>query len=204
MDLETVDKLRILEDAHREGDDDDTVERRPPLPPRPSLLQATNSPAAPLSSAKRPSLQSKPTTALSSVDIQTLTFPDGSRGTFSTPASRAVSESLPSLSTGQNTPRRRLSRNGSEGDDNASLMSYVPTTRADGDLFSLLDEGLSTQSPAWRLLNAQADKLNTMETVNYEDISLANFEQEFDPIEAVDSPEGNEGQMFPLISGLLT
>ena len=98
-------------------------EQLPPLPPRPSLLQATNRPATP--TERRPTLQSKATTAVSSVDIQTLSFPDGTRGTFSTPASRAVSEPASGVSGGQNTPSRKPSRTGSEvgGDDSASLKS---------------------------------------------------------------------------------
>ena len=70
--------------------------------------------------------------------------------------------------------------------------------RADGDLFSLLDEGINSQSPAWRLLNAQADKLIPFETIQYEDTTLENFEQEFDQIEAVDSEGGNEGRFLPI------
>jgi hypothetical protein len=159
-------------------------ELRPPLPPRPSLLQ-TNRPIT--------SLQSKATTTLSSVDIETLSFPDGSRGTFTAPTSRAVSESISGISGGQSTPSRKVSHNGSEVDDNASLMSCAPTLRANGDLASLLDEGLNVQSPAWRLLSTQTDTVNPFETFEYEDTSLVNFEHEFDEIEAVDSKRGNEG-----------
>src|SRR6185437_11917274 len=63
--------LNVLED------EDDTP---PPLPPRPG---ARGEPTD--------TLQSKPTTAVSPIDIQTLSFPDGSRGTFSTPGARAAS-----------------------------------------------------------------------------------------------------------------
>jgi hypothetical protein len=73
-------------------------------------------------------------------------------------------------------------------------MSYAPTLRANGDLASLLDDGLNTQSPAWRLLSTQADSINPFETVEYEDTSLVDFEHEFDEIDAVDSKGGNEGQ----------
>jgi hypothetical protein len=169
-------------------------QQQPPLPPRPSLLQTSNRPATPTD--RRPALQAKPTTAVSSVDIQTLSFPDGSRGTFSTSTSRAVSESIGGASGDQSTPSRKPSRSGSEvgGDDSASLMSYAPTLRANGDLASLLDDGLNSQSPAWRLLSSQADTVDPFETVEYEDQSLFNFDHEFDEIEAVDSQGGNEGQ----------
>jgi hypothetical protein len=169
-------------------------ETRPPLPPRPSLLQTTGRPSTSQSSENPSVLISKPTTALSSVDIQTLSFPDGSRGTFSTPSSRAVSESI-SGSAGPSTPSRKVSRNGSEIDDNASLMSYTPTLKADGDLASLLDEGLNAQSPAWRLLSSQAEVVNSFETIEFQDNSLTNFEYEFDEIEAVDNRGGNEGRL---------
>ena len=173
--------------------DHQAEEQRPPLPPRPSLLQTSGRPATPLSTNKRPTLQSKPTTAISSVDIQTLSFPDGSRGTFSTPGGRSVSESVSGLSGGQSTPSRKASRNGSEFDDSASLKSYAPTLRANGDLASLLDEGLNSQSPAWKLLSTQADTVDPFETIELENTSLVNFDQEFDEVEGVDSKGGNEG-----------
>lgn len=192
MTLDKSSDASIRPDTHENGDDKEG-EPAPPLPPRPSLLQANRSrPITPLAPA-RPSLQSNPTTALSSIDIQTLSFPDGSRGTFSTPAGRVVPESIAGLSGGQTTPSRKVSRNGSELDDSGSLMSYAPTLRANGDLASLLDEGLSTQSPAWRLLSAQAETVNPFEIIDYEDSTLVNFEHEFDEIKAVDSKGGNEG-----------
>ncbi|KAE9381780.1 DUF254-domain-containing protein [Stipitochalara longipes BDJ] len=182
--------------AARTGDRDGEDEQRPPLPPRPSLLQADLA-TAPSASTKRPALQAKPTTAISSVDIQTLSFPDGTRGTFSTPASRSVSESvsISGTSGGQSTPSRK-GRSGSEFDDATSLMSYAPTLRANGDLASLLDEGLNSQSPAWKLLSSQADSVNPFEKVDYEDLSLVNFDHEFDEIEPVDQKGGNEEEVL--------
>ncbi|OAA62620.1 vacuolar fusion protein mon1 [Niveomyces insectorum RCEF 264] len=64
----------------------------PPPPPLPTRPPADG--LARLSDAAQ--LPAKPTTALSSIDIQTLSFPDGSRGTFSTPGRRAVSSSAAS------------------------------------------------------------------------------------------------------------
>ena len=177
--------------AKTKGDQDEG--ERPPLPPRPSLLQI-GLPTPSLTSAKRPSLQSKPTTAISSVDIQTLSFPDGSRGTFSTPASRSVSEavSISGTSGGQSTPSK-ADRTGSDFDDTNSLMSFAPTLKANGDLASLLDEGLGSQSAAWKLLSTQAETVPPFEQVDYVDTSLVNFDHEFDEIEAVDPVGGNEG-----------
>ncbi len=171
----------------------DEEESRPPLPPRPSLLKPTNRPGS--------AYASKPTTGLSSIDIQTLSFPDGSRGTFSTPASRSVSESvsISGVSGGQSTPSRKVSRNGSELDDSASLMSYVPTLRGNGDLASLLDEGPNSQNAAWKLLSTQKETVNAFEQTDYEDQSLLNFEHEFDEIEAVDSKGINGGRPFLLV-----
>ena len=178
---------------------DQGQEDRPHLPARPSLLQTTTQRPITTATSTRPTLQAKSTTAVSSVDIQTLSFPDGTRGTFSTPASRAVSESISGVSGGQSSPSRKSSHNGSEagGDDSASLMSFAPTSRANGDLASLLDEGLTSQSPAWRLLNSQADSVDPFETTENEDLSLLNFEHEFDDIESVDIQGGNEGQYAP-------
>lgn len=172
------------------GNHGEDTEERPPLPPRPILLEASGQPST-SHSIERPSiLLSKPTTALSSVDIQTLSFPDGSRGTFSSPAKSTISDSA------SGTPKP--SRNGSEIDDNASLMSYAPTMRANGDLASLLDEGLSSQSPAWKLLSSQAESVNPFESVEYCDESLIDFEKEFDELDAVKS--GNEGGMSSKIT----
>ena len=176
------------------GENDREDDQRPPLPPRPSLLQA-DLPTTSSAGTRRPALQARPTTAISSVDIQTLSFPDGTRGTFSTPAGRSVSESLSISSTsgGQSTPSRK-GRSGSEFDDTTSLMSYAPTLRANGDLASLLDDGLSSQSPAWKLLSSQAESVNPFEKVGYEDLSLLNFDHEFEEIDAVDQKGGNEGR----------
>lgn len=168
-------------------------EQLPPLPPRPPLLEATDRPATPKSTS-RPTWQAKATTAVSSLDIQTMSFPDGSRGTFSIPSSRTVSESMGGLPGELNTPSRKVSRSGSELDDSASLMSCAPTLRANGDLASLLDEGLNAQSPAWRMLSSQVEAPNPFETIEYDDTLLPNYEHEFDEIEAVDSKGGNEGE----------
>lgn len=151
-------------------------ERPPPLPPRPPIG------SIPLE-GKRPRLQSNPTTALSSIDIQTVSFPDGSRETYSTSHNRAASDSV------SGTPNRKASRAGSETDDIASLMSYAPTLRANDDLQSLLGESLNSDNLAWRLQNAESDR------VDFDDLEaddqLRAFADEFDEIAAVD--HGNEG-----------
>ncbi|KAF7881397.1 hypothetical protein EAF00_011766 [Botryotinia globosa] len=179
-------------------DNDDAKERRPPLPPRRPLLQTPERPKT-SGAPKRPVLQSQPTTALSSVEIQTLSFPDGTRGTFSTPISRSVSETKlgHGVSSSVSSLSKKKNLDGSDNDDNASLMSYAPTLKANGDLASLLDDGLNAQSPAWKLLNSQADHGEPIDEVEeFEDHSLVHFEREFDEIGEVDSKGGNEEDLL--------
>lgn len=127
-------------------------------------------------------MQSKATTALSSIDIQTLTFPDGTRGTFSTS----------NFSTQASISRSwKASQSSGEIDDSTSLMSCAPTSRATGDLNSFVGEDPNARSPAWKLLSSQADSVNPFETIEYGyDDGLATFEREFDEILR---EGGNEG-----------
>lgn len=186
----------IQDDRGSENPEEADDERRPPLPPRLATLQASSPPdTAHLqpASTTNPRLLSKPTTAISSVDIQTLSFPDGTRGTFST------SDTLPNTSplsppATLRQQNRISSRNGSEGGDSASIMSYAPTLRANGDLESLLAEGLNAQSPAWKLLNSQAAVGNPFESIHFaQNDRLEAFDREFDEIPEVDIKTGNEG-----------
>lgn len=172
--------------------DDYENEQRPALPPRPIALQSPPRPSSPQSpasrttSTKRPQLQSQPTTALSSVDIQTLSFPDGSRGTF------PISNDHPNAASLSGS--RKASQKSSEVDDSASHTSYNPSLRVGGDLESLLGNGFNTQSPAWNLLNSQTDSGTPLETIEFDkDDRLSTFEHEFDEVAEVDSKEGNEG-----------
>ncbi|KAL1842373.1 hypothetical protein VTJ49DRAFT_5438 [Mycothermus thermophilus] len=140
----------------------------PPLPPR--RILSTEGAA-----------QSKPTTAVSSIDIATLSFPDGSRGTFIT-ATQAVS--TPSAS-GYVTP----SRDAADLTDAMSIMSFAPTMRPPGDLASLVAGGLNRKSRAWNLLRAQAETVQPFESIELgAPGDLAGFEHEFDDIPA-DQPD---------------
>lgn len=176
--------------SHRDNSED---EQRPALPPRPIALQPPPRPSSPQSrvsrttSTTRPQLQSQPTIALSSIDIQTLSFPDGSRGTFPVNSDHSNAASV--------SGSRKLGQKGSEIDDSASLTSYTPSLRVGGDLESLLGNGFNTQSPAWRLLNSQADSEVPFETIEFDDDDdrLSTFEHEFDEVADVNSKEGNEG-----------
>ncbi len=173
-------------------DDDGENEKRPALPPRPIALQPPARPSSPQSPVSRttstrgPQFQSQPTTALSSIDIQTLSFPDGSRGTFPTTSGQ--------LNAASASGTRKLSQKSSEIDEGASLTSYAPSQREGGDLESLLGNGFNTQSPAWKLLNSQTDSGNPFENIEFEeDDRLSTFEHEFDEVAEVNSKEGNEG-----------
>ncbi|KXX74263.1 Vacuolar fusion protein MON1 [Madurella mycetomatis] len=143
----------------------------PPLPPR--RKSAAEGPI------QVPSAQSKPTTAISSIDISTLSFPDGSRGTFPTNATRVVSTPLAS---GHVTP----SRDGTAGGDVAdamSVMSFAPTLRPHGDLASLVAGELNRKSRAWNLLRSQSKTVQPFESIELgASGDLTGFEREFDGI----------------------
>ncbi|KAK4128571.1 DUF254-domain-containing protein [Parathielavia appendiculata] len=143
----------------------------PPLPPR--RRQPSEGPVQVAPS------QSKPTTALSSIDISTLSFPDGSRGTFSTSATRAVS--TPNAS-GYVTPSRDAAA-GSDLADSMSVMSFAPTMRPHGDLASLVAGGLNRKSRAWNLLRSQTETVPPFERIELGAAGgLDGFEREFDAI----------------------
>ncbi|OAA78211.1 vacuolar fusion protein mon1 [Akanthomyces lecanii RCEF 1005] len=126
------------------------------------------------------------TTAVTTVDIQTLSFPDGSRGTFQTPGPGSVSTPV---SGGYASPGYKASQSGGEGDDGASVMSFAPTMRPTGDIASLFVGDLSKRSTAWNMLRWQAPTVRPFETSCYRNgDTLAEFEGEFDliPTEATD------------------
>ncbi|KAK4152430.1 trafficking protein Mon1-domain-containing protein [Chaetomidium leptoderma] len=143
----------------------------PPLPPRRLLSNEGPVQVAPS--------QSKPTTAISPIDISTLSFPDGSRGTFSTSAARAVS--TPDASE-YGTPSRDTTA-GSDAADSMSVMSFAPTMRPHGDLASLVAGGLNRKSRAWNSLRSQTETVQPFESIELGvPGGLAGFEREFDDI----------------------
>ncbi|KAI2614683.1 vacuolar fusion protein MON1 [Hypoxylon fragiforme] len=158
----------------------------PPLPPRPAQAPVIIESAAMGAGAvmERPNLSSKPTTALSSMNIQTLSFPDGSRGTFST-TSENNADATEQSSTPANVGMSSLGFNtiGNDIDESMSIMSLAPTLRPPGDLESLLIGDMSKRSPAWNLLRAQSSAVQPFETVRIEDDAvLSDFSREFDDI----------------------
>ncbi|KAK3906928.1 trafficking protein Mon1-domain-containing protein [Staphylotrichum tortipilum] len=144
----------------------------PPLPPRqrPSVDGSAQVSLAP---------PSKPTTAVTPIDISTLSFPDGTRGTFSTSAARAAS--TPGAS-GYATPSRDFAAGGDLA-DSMSVMSFAPTMRPHGDLASLVAGGLNRKSRAWNMLRSQAETVQPFERIVLGiPGDLAGFEREFDEI----------------------
>ncbi|KAK0729153.1 trafficking protein Mon1-domain-containing protein [Apiosordaria backusii] len=146
----------------------------PPPPPLPPRRKASGE--APLQVGGQ--LQSKPTTAVSSIDISTLSFPDGTRGTFPTPS---VGSGPSSLNSGYGTPTRDSS--GDNLTDSMSVMSFAPTIRAPGDLASLVAAEFNRKSRAWNLLRSQSETVQPFEGIEFGDSGeLAGFEREFDDI----------------------
>lgn len=142
-------------------------EYRPPLPPRPGTSAGTDPKTFP----------AQATTAITPVEIQTLSFPDGSRGTFPTPGPDAIPSPADS---GHATPNRHAGSIAGEADETASIMSFAPTMRPAGDIASLLVGELHKKSAAWNMLKAQSAAVQPFEAsrIDPED-RLAEFDQEF-------------------------
>ncbi|VUC36113.1 unnamed protein product [Clonostachys rosea] len=155
----------------------DEDQRPPPLPPRPAPASPTDTKA----------LQAEATTAVTPLEIQTLSFPDGSRGTFSSPGIGSVASPVGS---GFSTPNRRPSISYLPEDDAVSVTSFAPTLRPAGDIASLLTSEIHKRSPAWHLLRTQSSTVQPFErSQGGARDSLARFEQEFDAL-----PEEGDGQ----------
>ncbi|KAF3812056.1 Vacuolar fusion protein MON1 [Colletotrichum gloeosporioides] len=149
-------------------------EQPPPLPPCPSRpsLDSNHSIDASMAMAAA-------TTAVTPLDIQTLSFPDGSRGTFSTPGPR-TSVASSKNGSGSATPTTGMN----EMEDSMSIMSFAPTMRPAGDIASLLVGEFSRKSPAWNLLRSQSATVQPFESLRMDDTTrnLAGFENEFDEL----------------------
>lgn len=157
-------------------------DHRPPLPPRPST-----------SVSKDPKhLQAQATTAITPVDIQTLSFPDGSRGTFPFPGTNDAPESVAS---GHATPDRAT--NTTEQDDTASVASFAPTGRPAADIASLLGVELNKRSPAWNLLRTQSATVRPFEQRKGED-GLEEFESEFTALPEYTGDESHDVERLSL------
>lgn len=155
--------------------DDD---RPPPLPPRRVSVQID---------------VGKPTTALSSIDIQTLSFPDGSRGTFEGSGAASSSDAASRAPSGHATPVDELGgfAPGSAvpgwdrefADDSISVMSFAPTMRPPADLASLVAGEMNKKSRAWALLRAQSATVQPFQKAKEMSWDgLGSFEREFEEI----------------------
>ncbi|KAI9834966.1 MAG: hypothetical protein M1819_002689 [Sarea resinae] len=174
-------------------------ENAPPLPPRrPSNLQLLDEqPPAPKGglqvprTSPRPALQSKATTALSLTDIQTQSYGDGSRETYSTPNAKDTSaQSAKGYGSG-----RFSSRAGSGSEDTASVRSYGPTLESAGDVESLLGEVLGSehQSVAQNMIGARMGTANTFDAPMIEDNDFEeSFSHEFEELEEIKQDGSNE------------
>ncbi|CAK7223909.1 Vacuolar fusion protein mon1 [Sporothrix bragantina] len=174
----------------------------PPLPPR-----RQSSPGGSPRRLESAQLQAKPTTAVSSIDIQTVSFPDGSRGTFSTAGMRAVSTvastaTSPSISLRSKQQHRRSasSANGmadiTDGPTDAmSVMSFAPTMRPPGDLVSLAAGDFHRKSRAWALLRTQAASVQPFESTRIARVpySLDAFDCEFEEMHDGRDDSGTDG-----------
>ncbi|KAH8197519.1 hypothetical protein TruAng_008302 [Truncatella angustata] len=161
---------------------DDVEDRPPPLPPRPALQVADTQPATSLT-PERPKLSSKPTTAVSATNIETVSFPDGSRGTYTSSEGQATSGqenvSIPS----ELAFTRGTNPGTSDRDESMSVMSIAPTLRPAADLESLLVGDTNKRSPAWQLLRSQSATVPPFDAARLaDDAPLSSFEREFDGI----------------------
>ncbi|KAK0392732.1 hypothetical protein NLU13_2227 [Sarocladium strictum] len=150
-------------------------EHRPPLPPRPSTNASVDS-----------HLQAQATTAVTPLDIQTLSFPDGSRGTFSTTGPQSSSTPI-SHGSARVSSDHRPDNDGGEADDAVSVVSYAPTGRPAGDIASLLAGELNRKSAAWNLLRSQSSTVPPFDRsrVLAQD-PLAMFAKEFEELPSAD------------------
>ncbi|TPX15393.1 uncharacterized protein E0L32_004373 [Thyridium curvatum] len=150
----------------------------PPLPPR--QRASTGDDTLGVDSAP---LQSRATTAISPIDIQTLSFPDGSRGTFSTASTKAP-PSPAHIGSGYTSPNvPGLVPLNSENSDSMSIMSFAPTMRPPGDLASLVAGDFNRKSRAWQLLRSQSAAVQPFESKRSDGPKrLVDFEKEFAPI----------------------
>ena len=138
------------------------------------------------------------------MNIQTLSFPDGSRGTFST----AVDSSAADDGKSQPTDGFDISAMGfhsigstkkQDTDESMSVMSMAPTLRPPGDLESLLVGDMAKKSPAWMLLRSQSAAVQPFETAPAEQSSIfASFEQEFDGIPDESNKDWNDEDRLQL------
>lgn len=156
----------------------------PPLPPRPPLSQAGSLRLS--SRSSRPQLLSTPTTALSLADVHTQTHGDAS--SLQSPSQRPVSRKHSYTHFG----RFVGNNHSSDGDDSASLRSYVPALDTHLDNESIVGDVGGDAS--WSGLNAEiVDAADPFEFCSPEDDILSEqIQHEFDELDSVNSNGSNE------------
>ncbi|KAJ4390514.1 Vacuolar fusion protein mon1 [Neurospora sp. IMI 360204] len=162
--------------THTPESNTEAVDHVPPLPvpPRPSRKLSDDG----ASGALHVAAASKPTTQVSTIDISTLSFPDGSRGTFSTRATSATRSvaSPQSSASGYTSPR-------TDPAETMSVASYPATLRPPGDLADLVTGEFNRRSRAWSMLRTQSSSVQPFEASRTGACdSLAGFEKEFHDI----------------------
>lgn len=152
----------------------------PPLPPRPSVSKA---------GSVRLSSRPTATTALSLAGVHTQTNPEAG-GLRSTPGSRSVSRKTSFTHFG-----RFVSNNDSDGDDSASLKSFVPTLDVHADSASILsgveaDDSISL----FKGVEIQADIEDPFTLASSEVDALSEqIEHEFDDVTSGDVADSSDG-----------
>ncbi|KAI9760817.1 MAG: hypothetical protein M4579_001447 [Chaenotheca gracillima] len=202
------DTHREAQDASKEGStvEDGPEPPRPPLPPRPKAETAKSSPGAPFTTLHRgtasirPQLHTSATTAVSLTDIHTQSHQEPQREAQreKLARSRAPSDSGRSI-RGRGGIERFFNRNGSETEDNASIVSYAPTLEAGGDVESLMGEVLGTdqQFPAWKFLDKHLEELDPFDIICDEDKDLSiSFDREFDELGELNEDGSNEENLL--------
>ncbi|KAI5361316.1 Putative vacuolar fusion protein Mon1 [Septoria linicola] len=164
----------------------------PPLPPR---LYSQTATLRLSKKASRPQLLSSPTTALSSTNVHTQTRAGGNSSPKSSPVSKAVSRKHSFTHFG-----RFVSNNNSDGDDSASIKSYIPSLDARLDNESILGDVIADgDGPAGKAISAQVEKDNPFETVTLEDELLEEqIEQEFDDVQLTAGKDDTEDDLLTL------
>ena len=156
----------------------EAIDHVPPLPPRPGRKLSDDG----ASGALHVTAASKPTTQVSTIDISTLSFPDGSRGTFSTSATSATSAAR-SVASPQSSASGYTSPRTDPTAETVSVASYPATLRPPGDLADLVTGEFNRRSRAWSMLRTQSSTVQPFEASRAGACdSLAGFEKEFDDI----------------------
>lgn len=180
--------------APREDDTVEPEELRPPLPPRPEILDLLNEGNTLLTTPKRLNLQSHATTAVSLTDINGQTNAEGRNG-FVAGLGRVM------LGSGLRAKASLSQLNSARGSDSAdavSVSSYVPKS-VDSPDDSLFGEFAADENATGNAVDnpKRSDVLNLDEYP--QDGSEEGFADEFEPIGELQEDSSSEGKRMRLI-----